>query len=68
MALEELLGEEPALGSLEALKFHDVLLPGQEALLRVELQDQGGFQFSLRDTQRPERSFASGRGRLEPRR
>ena len=57
-----------ALGSLEARRFHDVLLPGQEALLRVELQDQGGFQFSLRDAERPECSFAIGRGRLEPRR
>jgi hypothetical protein len=44
-----------------------VLLPGQEVLLRVELQDQGGFQFPLRDAERPECSFASGRGRLEPR-
>jgi 3-hydroxymyristoyl/3-hydroxydecanoyl-(acyl carrier protein) dehydratase len=66
-AIAELLGEEPALGSLEALKFHDVLLPGQEALLRVELPDQGRFQFSLRDAERPERSFASSRGRLERR-
>jgi hypothetical protein len=46
----------------------DVLLPGQEALLRDELHNQGRFQFSLRDAERPERSFASGRGRLEPRR
>ena len=44
-----------------------MLLPGQEVLLRVELQDQGGFQFPLRDAERPECSFASGRGRLEPR-
>jgi hypothetical protein len=67
-ALEELLGDEPALGSLEPLNFHDVLLPGKEALLRIELRDQEQFQFSLRDAERPERSFASGRGRLEPRR
>jgi hypothetical protein len=67
-ALEELLGDEPALGSLELLNFHDVLLAGQEALLRIELRDQGRFQFSLRDAERPERSLASGRGGLEPRR
>ena len=63
--LEELLGDEPA---LEPLNFHDVLMPGQEALLRIELRDQEQFQFSLRDAERPERSFASGRGGLEPRR
>ena len=39
-ALEELLGEPPALAALEALKFHDVLLPGQEVLLRVERRDE----------------------------
>jgi hypothetical protein len=50
------------------LKFHDVLLPRQEELVRVEPQDQGRFQFSLLDAERPECSFASGRGRLEPRR
>ncbi len=67
-ALEELLGAAPELASLEALKFHDVLLPGQEVLLRVELQDQDRFRFSLGDAERPERLFASGRGSLEPRR
>ena len=46
----------------------DVLVPGQEALLRDELQDQGRFQLSLRDAERPDRSFASSRGRLEPHR
>ena len=55
------------MGTWHALKCRDVLLPGQKALLRVELQDQGRFQFSLRDGERPERWFAS-RGRLEPRR
>jgi acyl-coenzyme A synthetase/AMP-(fatty) acid ligase len=67
-ALEELLGEEPVLHALEALKFHDALRPGQEALLRVELQDEGRFSFALCDAERPERAFASGRGRLEPQR
>jgi hypothetical protein len=45
-----------------------VLEGGQETLLRVELQDQGRFQFSPRDAERPERSLASDCGRLEPRR
>ncbi len=67
-ALEELLGEAPVLASLEALKFHDVLLPGQEVVLRVALEDADRFRFSLGDADRAERSFASGRGRLERRR
>jgi acyl-coenzyme A synthetase/AMP-(fatty) acid ligase len=67
-ALAELLGEPPALASLEALKFHDVLLPGQELLLRVERRDDDRFRFSLADAERPERTFASGRGSLDPRR
>jgi hypothetical protein len=67
-ALEELRGEAPALRSLEALKFHDVLLPGQAALLRVELLGENRFRFSLADAERPERCFASGRGSLEPQR
>jgi acyl-coenzyme A synthetase/AMP-(fatty) acid ligase len=66
-ALGELLGEPPALAALEALKFHDVLLPGQEALVRVERSDDTRFRFSLADADRPERLFASGRGRLDPR-
>jgi hypothetical protein len=67
-ALEELLGEAPALRSLEALKFHDVLVPGQEVLLRVTREGGAHFRFSLGDAQRPGRLFASGRGSLEPRR
>jgi acyl-coenzyme A synthetase/AMP-(fatty) acid ligase len=67
-ALEELLGEEPALASLEALKFHDVLVPGQEVLLRVELDGERRFRFSLGDPVRADRWFATGRGTLEPRR
>ena len=46
---------------------HDVLLPGAEVLLRVE-REGDRFSFSLADAERPERLFASGRGRLEPRR
>jgi acyl-coenzyme A synthetase/AMP-(fatty) acid ligase len=67
-ALEELQGEAPELASLEALKFHDVLLPGQEVSLRVERQDRDRFRFSLADAERPERLFATGRGRLATRR
>jgi acyl-coenzyme A synthetase/AMP-(fatty) acid ligase len=63
-ALEELLGEPPALASLEALKFHEVLLPGQELLLRVSRESDARFRFSLADAERPERLFASGRGSL----
>ena len=49
-ALEELLGERPRSSALEALKFHEVLLPAQEALLRVELDEDGArFRFSLAD-------------------
>jgi hypothetical protein len=65
-ALAELLGDEPVLRSLEALKFHDALRPGQEVLLRVERQGDDRFAFSLRDAERAERAFASGRGRLGP--
>jgi acyl-coenzyme A synthetase/AMP-(fatty) acid ligase len=67
-ALEELLGEPPAISVLEALKFHDVLLPGQEVLLRVERLAADRFHFSLADAERPDRAFASGRGKLEPHR
>jgi acyl-CoA synthetase (AMP-forming)/AMP-acid ligase II len=66
-ALEELLGVPAQLAALEALKFHDVLLPGAEVLLRVE-REGDRFSFSLADAERPERLFASGRGKLEPRR
>jgi len=66
-ALEELLGAPAQLAALEALKFHDVLLPGAAVLLRVE-REGDRFSFSLADAERPERLFASGRGKLEPRR
>ena len=67
-ALEQLLGEAPALEALEELKFHAVLTPGQEAILRVELREDGArFRFSLADAADAQRLFASGRGRLEAR-
>ena len=66
-ALEELLGAPAQVAALEALKFHDVLLPGDELILRVEREGRDRFSFSLRDAERPERRFASGRGSLEPR-
>jgi acyl-coenzyme A synthetase/AMP-(fatty) acid ligase/3-hydroxymyristoyl/3-hydroxydecanoyl-(acyl carrier protein) dehydratase len=65
-ALEDLLGEAPAPATLEALKFHEVLLPGEEVRLRVELTDGGRrFRFSLANAARAERLYASGRGTLE---
>jgi len=67
-ALEELLGDAPVLATLEALKFHEMLAPGQQARLRVLVFDDGArFRFSLEDAQRSERIFASGRGSLERR-
>jgi acyl-coenzyme A synthetase/AMP-(fatty) acid ligase/predicted hotdog family 3-hydroxylacyl-ACP dehydratase len=63
-ALEELLGAPAQVAALEALKFHDVLLPGQELLLRVERSGRDRFEFAVDDAQRPERRFASGRGTL----
>ena len=67
-ALGELLGAPPALSALEELKFHAVLVPGQEAILRAELYDDGArFRFSLADAADAGRLFASGRGRLETR-
>jgi acyl-coenzyme A synthetase/AMP-(fatty) acid ligase len=64
--LEELLGEAPQLESLEALKFHDVLGPGERVRLRLELEEgRARFRFLLADAERPERTFASGRGRLK---
>ncbi len=63
-ALGELLDGAPAPATLEALKFHELLLPGQEARLRVELYGDGSrFRFSLVDAAREERRFASGRGK-----
>ncbi len=64
-ALEELLGTTARLATLEALKFRDLLLPGQEFLLRVEVAENGErFEFVLADAQQPGRVFSSGRGRL----
>ena len=64
--LEELLGEAPQLESLEALKFHDVLGPGERVRLRLETEEAGArFRFHLVDADRPERLFSSGRGRLK---
>jgi hypothetical protein len=65
--LEERLGAAPRLASLEALKFHQVLLPGARARLRLELEDGGArFRFALVDPEQPERTFSSGRGVLRP--
>jgi hypothetical protein len=65
-ALAELLGAAPALAALEELKFHALLAPGQEAILRVEIGDDGArFRFSLADAADAQRLFATGRGRLE---
>ena len=62
-ALEELLGGAPRLERLEALKFHEVLQPGDEARLQVALREDGRrFDFSLVDAERPSRRFCSGRG------
>ena len=44
------------------------IAPGQEAILRVELREDGArFRFSLADADDAQRLFASGRGRLERR-
>jgi len=64
-ALEELLGTTARLATLEALKFRDLLRPGQEFHLRVEVAEDGErFEFVLADAQQPGRVFSSGRGRL----
>lgn len=66
-ALEELLGAPPRLARLEALKFREPLLPGQEVRLFVRVADDGArFEFALFDLSRPERAFSSGRGALRP--
>jgi hypothetical protein len=62
--LAELLGAPPRLESLEALKFHEVLLPGERVRASVELEPDGArFRFRLVDAARPERIFSSGRGK-----
>lgn len=64
-ALEELLGRAPRLETLEGLKFRELLLPDQEVLLQVEVdEDAARFAFSLVDASQPARVFSSGRGRL----
>lgn len=64
-ALEEILGQAPRLETLEGLKFRELLLPDQEVLLKVEMDEEsGGFAFSLVDASHPARVFSSGRGRL----
>jgi len=64
-ALEELLGEAPRVERLEALKFHEILGPGVEVSLHVELDEaRARFAFLLVDAARPERLFASARGFL----
>jgi 3-hydroxymyristoyl/3-hydroxydecanoyl-(acyl carrier protein) dehydratase len=64
-ALEELVGGAARLATLEALKFRDVLLPGQQFRLRVALSEGGErFTFALTDTLDPGRVFSSGRGQL----
>jgi acyl-coenzyme A synthetase/AMP-(fatty) acid ligase len=66
-AVEQLLGRAPRLESLERLKFRELLMPGQEVLLHVQLdprEDGDRFGFSLVDAAEPARVFSSGRGRL----
>jgi acyl-coenzyme A synthetase/AMP-(fatty) acid ligase len=63
--LEEQLGAAPDLASLEALKFHEVLRPGERVRLTLATEDGGArFRFELADPERPERAFSSGRGSL----
>jgi acyl-CoA synthetase (AMP-forming)/AMP-acid ligase II/3-hydroxymyristoyl/3-hydroxydecanoyl-(acyl carrier protein) dehydratase len=63
--LEEELGGAPQLESLEALKFHQVLLPGARARLRLELDTEGArFRFTLVEADEEGRIFSSGRGTL----
>lgn len=63
-ALAKLAGGAPRLEVLEALKFRELLLPGQEVRLHVRMEDDARFAFSLVDAGRPARVFSSGRGRL----
>ena len=64
--LEEQLGEPPSLESLEALKFHAVLVPGDHVRLSLEFEAGGArFRFELADAERPARVFSSGRGRCK---
>jgi 3-hydroxymyristoyl/3-hydroxydecanoyl-(acyl carrier protein) dehydratase len=64
-ALEDWLEAPPRLERLEALKFRELLLPGQELRLRLDRDADGaGFAFTFSDPERPGRVFSSGRGRL----
>jgi hypothetical protein len=63
--LAALLGAPPRLASLEALKFRELLRPGDSVLLQVRVDEDGArFEFTLADATRPERVFSSGRGEL----
>jgi acyl-coenzyme A synthetase/AMP-(fatty) acid ligase len=67
--LEELLGSAPRLANLEALKFHEVLGPGDHVRLELETEareDATRFRFRLSDAAKPERTFSSGRGSCKP--
>ena len=62
-AARELLGAEPRVRALEALKFPTPLRPGDSLELEVEITEaEDVLRFALRDG---ERTFASGRCRLE---
>ena len=61
-AAADVLGSEPAVLRVDALKFRGLLLPGQDFDLEVELSSDGrSFRFRLGDGARV---FASGRCRL----
>jgi acyl-coenzyme A synthetase/AMP-(fatty) acid ligase len=64
--LEERLGAAPNPESLEALKFHHVLGPGDHVRLSLEIEDGGArFRFELVDAADPKRIYSSGRGRCK---
>jgi len=61
-AATELLGQQPRVAGLEALKFPEPLLPGQKLSLEAEVASRSGpIRFRLFDG---ERTFATGRVRL----
>jgi acyl-coenzyme A synthetase/AMP-(fatty) acid ligase len=63
--LEELLGAPPQLATLEALKFHEVLPPGDHVRAEITLQgDRTRFHFRLTDPANPDRIFSTARGTL----
>lgn len=64
-ALEEFSGVPPRLECLEALKFRELLRPGETVRLHLRWSEDGArFEFTLADPERPGRVFSSGRGRL----